>query len=95
MTDKPLTLSEVAARFGKSYDWMQRNAKKLRATHGFPAPIPGFGQVYDPLAIEQWLARQRDPAPKSDVTEPELTDDYWATTLDERALTLARPHGRA
>lgn len=98
MTEAPLTLAQVAKRFGKSRIWMYRHMRDLAANHGFPPPIPGFGRVWDPRAIEAWLEAQRAPkppiaaAPDAAAVAPELD---WAEILDQRAAALAAPMGSA
>lgn len=94
--DKPLTLDQVGDRFGKSHKWMKNNISRLRRDHGFPNRIPGFGNAYDPLAIEQWLAKQREP--KSDVVTGStavVVETDWAAILDARAAALAPAAGHA
>lgn len=36
--------------------------RRLEAEHGFPPPVPGVGQRWDPLAIEAWRRRIRGEA---------------------------------
>lgn len=88
---RPLTLAQVADRMGKSLGWMHRHVRKLRDDLDFPRPIPGFG-TYDPLAIDEWLARHRPGAVAAGAIGPdgrELTDDDWGRILDQRAAAMA------
>lgn len=93
MLDSPVwRLADLAARLGHSYSWMRQNIRRLQRAHGFPGTIPGCGNVYDPLAVEAWLARQRDHvvAQSVDTSPPD-----WATILDQRAAALGPAQGRA
>lgn len=95
MADKPLTLPELAERMGKPLGWMRQNLARVRRERGFPDPIPGFGYVWDPAAVDAWLARQRAPAPVSAPGGTDLTDDEWSDRLDQRALAMASVGGNA
>lgn len=63
MVMQSMTLNEVAEKvFRTAPDWFYRNRRRLEDEHGFPRPLPGRGKpmLYDPLAIEAWLAARRD-----------------------------------
>lgn len=92
--EPPLDLTALAQRFGKSYNWMSHNIGRLKREHGFPGCIPGLGKVYDPVAVDEWLARQRGvvAAPRASAEEP-LID--WSALLDLRAAAMAPAQGGA
>lgn len=100
---KPISLAQVATRFGKSAGWLRKHVRRLESEHGFPRPIAGFGNIYDPRAIEAWLARQRAPetpiavADRIEAPDPRVgwTDDQWGELLDQRAALLSAPKGHA
>lgn len=49
-----LTMPQTAARLGRSYAWFTKNRADLFA-EGFPEPVPGCGNMWDPRAIDLWL----------------------------------------
>lgn len=87
MSDRPIKLAKVADMIGRSLPWIYRNIRTLQADHGFPKPLPVI-RLYDPLAIEQWVAKQRgEVSPAAAVSGQPPID--WAAVLDERAAGLA------
>lgn len=90
-----LTYPEVAAALKVTREWFYRNHRRLVRQHGFPAPMPGMGNRWDPRAIELWqdgdLARQKllPAAPAPPAAPPEEDGDAWAGILDRRAEALA------
>ena len=89
MVDTPIPLAGVALRLGRSLKWVHRNIRTLRDRHGFPKPLPGVG-LYDPAAIDAWMARQRGAAPVvSGVVTMETQPVDYAALLDARAAGLA------
>lgn len=78
-----MTMGEVARTvFRKQPDWFYRRRATLESQYGFPAPIPlTRPMMYDPLAIDAWLAARRD-ARGSDMIQgaeaPEQGDDEGA-----------------
>lgn len=95
MSDKPVSLPQVAERMGKKYAWMQRHAVRLQRDHNFPRPIPGFGHVWDPVAIEEWLIAQRRPQPTADSPAPVDEEPNWDAVLDARAAAFKKQSRRA
>lgn len=57
-----LALAEVAAALGFSRERFYKRWKAMVRDHGFPAPVPGCGKRWDPVAIRCWLDRQLEPA---------------------------------
>ncbi len=55
MDRKLLNMRDTADRLNRTYEWFSRNRKKLQDDYGFPAPVPGMGNLYDPRAIDRWL----------------------------------------
>lgn len=95
MTDRLMTAQDVADLFHQPLDWFRRNVARLRRDHGFPAPIRGFRGLYDPRAIDTWLAAQRGERPSRAAVEEAAPARDWDALLDQRALNLAPPVGRA
>lgn len=95
MTDRLLTAQDVADLFRQPLDWFKRNVARLRRDHGFPAAIPGFRGLYDPAAIDAWLAAQRGVRPAPEAVEGAPAARDWDALLDRRALDMAPPVGRA
>jgi hypothetical protein len=94
MPDRALTVAEVADLLRVSVAWFRRHRDGLRRDHGFPSPVPGLRDRYDPLAIEAWFARHRaGAAPAAEDAAPAPLD--WDSLLDARALGQAAPAGRA
>ena len=89
---------QVAAKLAVSIDWFYRNKKRLIAEEGFPAPVPGLGQVWLEEAVDTWLtARAAGAAPKSIPFHPVLAgadasagSPDLAGELAARATKLAR-----
>lgn len=94
MPDRALTVAEVADLLRVSAAWFRANRRRLGQDHGFPTPLPGLRDRYDPLAIDAWFARHRDAAvPTAASAAPAPLD--WDSLLDARALGQAAPAGRA
>ena len=91
------TTSDVALALNIPLNRLYRTIRVLRTQHGFPQPVPGLGSLYDPLAIDAWLARQRaaslPPGAAQPAAEPDGIDG-WQAELDRRAALLGR-RGRA
>ena len=84
---RPIPLSGVAEELGRSLGWLHRHIRELREKHGFPRPLQGIG-LYDPLAIDAWIARQRaEAAPQSPAADGPAADD-WGAILDRRAKQI-------
>lgn len=92
--NKPITLREVADRLGRSLEWMYRNVAKLRRDQRFPSPVPGLGGLYDPLAIDDWLAYWRTQQPAAVAAGAPAAGDAngepdWAAIMDARAASFS------
>jgi hypothetical protein len=93
-----LNYAELAERMGRTVRWMRLNMKGLRQDNAFPGPIPGFGNRWDPAAIDAWLGAQREETSGNfrrfpDVflpCDPPLTDDEFTARLDARAQMMGR-----
>jgi hypothetical protein len=91
-----LTYAELAERMGRSVGWMRQNMRRLRQDNAFPGPIPGFGNRWDPVAIDAWLGAQRGETSGSfrkfpevfQPSDPPLTDEEFTARLDERAQMM-------
>lgn len=87
-----ISAAEAAERLGITLSVFQRRRRRLRQA-GFPEPVPGLFNRYDPLAIEAWLARQRTPTQAAE--RKPLDEQDWDRILDERAAAFAHQEGRA
>lgn len=94
-TPEPLlTFQDLAQRLGVSVQRLYRQHRELREQHGFPPPVAGMGRLWDPRAIENWLASQRGEAvpigtllpPEPPELEAVVID--WKTELDRRAAAM-------
>ena len=97
-SDRLLTPAEIAQQLGVPLNTFRRNLPALRRDHGFPAPLPGMGGRYDPLAIATWREAQgKAPAPGTPAAAPGEPDTIpdWQTKLDQRARTIAQKAGHA
>jgi len=75
----------VARRLGHNPEWLHRNKAALIAAHGFPPPVPGCGNRWDPLSIDAWLDRQMPPELRPAATPAAETDtDHWDRVLRAR-----------
>lgn len=92
---------------GKPRDvcWFFRHRRQLEA-RGFPKPVPGIKNGYDPRAVEAWLTAQMDPALRAvydarrraelATAAPNITLVAGDAELATRAQDLAhRKRGRA
>ncbi|SIT11265.1 hypothetical protein SAMN05421772_11954 [Paracoccus saliphilus] len=63
----------IAARFGRSHDWLKRERKRLES-EGFPPrdPLTGFTLKAD---VDAWLAKRRRVADPVQVRAHEKPDD--------------------
>ena len=52
-----LTAAQVADRLQITVRAFWARRRSLEAEHGFPAPVPGIGQRWDPAAIQAWQDR--------------------------------------
>ena len=87
--DTPIDRRGVAVRLGRSHSWLNKHLAGLQAQHGFPRPVPGLGGLFDPLAVTEWLARQRAEHVRPVVTEL-IGEIDWGALLDQRAASLRR-----
>lgn len=78
-----LTMREVAERLAHGYDWFRRQRKTLERDEGFPKPVSGCGNRWDPRAIDRWLAAQGGPAVTVNVDIADV-----ANKLDGRARQI-------
>ena len=93
-----LNYAELAERMGRSVGWMRQNMTRLRQDNAFPGPIPGFGNRWDPAAIDAWLSAQRGVPATSNQDfrgislpcDAALTDDEFTARLDARAQMMGR-----
>jgi predicted DNA-binding transcriptional regulator AlpA len=95
---KLITAAEVAAALGVTVEKFYRCHTELREQHNFPKPVPGFGRLWDPKAIENWLASlrgeavsiggitERQQALQADRQEAVVLD--WQAELDARAARM-------
>ena len=86
-----LTVAELAATFNVKPEYLRRRLPKLREKHGFPPPVPGLGNRYDPLAITAWRNRCAGlEQPDQLRMLPDLPDTLtpWQETLDQRARSI-------
>ena len=83
---------DVARELGISLAKFRKTVRALQAEHGFPLMLPRLRR-YDPVAIANWLARQRRAeAPIADTASPTDAELFtWQAVLDARADRLARP----
>jgi hypothetical protein len=58
--------------------------RRLEEEHGFPPPVPGVGQRWDPLAIEAWRRRIRGEA------APALHDGPGNDNVEDLLIVRAR-----
>lgn len=90
MSSPLLTRAQLLVVINRKTDWFSRHRKRLEA-QGFPKPVPGLGNRWDPVALEQWRASARgdriDPPP----FRKELERD-WGAELDRRAGELGKSH---
>lgn len=92
-----LTAAEVAARLrpgsAGALDWFYRRKKGLIADHGFPPPVPGCGNRWDPAALDRWLDAQdpRAPKPAAAPAAPAAANDEtdWTAILAARGQAIA------
>jgi predicted DNA-binding transcriptional regulator AlpA len=91
VTTRLLTMQEVAERLAHGYDWFRRQRARLERDEGFPAPVRGCGNRWDPRAIEQWLDRQREPQVNMMLRADFCGDPAEvAARLDSRAVAIGR-----
>lgn len=57
-----ITATGVAELLGITRRQFMARRRRLEAEHGFPPPVAGLPDRWDPVAIEGWLAQQRPPA---------------------------------
>lgn len=85
MTMRPLLDAPALAHLlGISTTRFLRRRPQLEMEHGFPPPVRGLALRWDPLAIEAWLAAQRQGAVS--VTVAPAHD--WEAILAARAQAL-------
>ncbi len=77
----------LARRLGRTPEWFYRHKDELMDVHGFPPPVTGLGNRWDPVAIDRWLDRQlpehlRLPTNPAELQKAE--QDYWTQVLHER-----------
>lgn len=58
-----LTAVDLAALFRLKIVRFRRIKKALMLDHGFPEPVPGTRNKWDPEAVADWFAAIRRPAP--------------------------------
>lgn len=88
MTRDLLMQRAVAERLNMTYDQFSRRKAGLIAGHGFPPPVAGCGNRWDPEAIDAWLDRQLEAAGVSPVVHIDRARDV-DILLDERARAIA------
>lgn len=85
MSVRLLSYADVAACLAVTRSWLHRNRRALAVQHGFPPPVPGMGLRWDPLAIDAWLATQRQ----------ENKEKLFASFADEEEAKMHRPLSEA
>jgi hypothetical protein len=86
-----ITFAQVAERLGVPLERLYRVHRTLREEHGFPRHVPGLSRLWDPQAIDAWLARQRgESISVGGTAEREAGQqlDDWAAVLDQRAAAM-------
>lgn len=83
MTAALWQMAQVADRLALTPAAFRARRRRLEADHGFPPPVPGLGLRWDGLAVEAWLARNRDQA--GSICQPVSVEDV----LIARARALA------
>jgi predicted DNA-binding transcriptional regulator AlpA len=58
---KLLTVRELADRIDRTAGYIYRNWRRLVAEEGFPPPVRGLGNRWDPVAVDAWLDAQIPP----------------------------------
>lgn len=80
-----LDVAGVAVRLGHSPEWFHRRKRELIADHGFPPPVAGCGNRWDPLSIDAWLDRQMpDELRPSTPADDPIDTDHWDRVLRAR-----------
>ena len=76
MRPRLLTAHQVADLFGLKRRQFMARRRRMEAQHGFPPPVAGLPDRWDPAAIEAWLRAQRPPeaAATTDAAEQLLLD---------------------
>jgi predicted DNA-binding transcriptional regulator AlpA len=82
-----LRIPEVARELGHGPEWFHRNKKRLIERHGFPPPLAGCGNVWDPEAIEAWKRAQRPGL--APAAAPADEDAAWRAKLMARLPQVA------
>lgn len=86
MRSDPMPLAELAARLGRSRDWLYRHRNRLHADDGLPPPLTRGGRpMWDRASIEAWLTRHHPARPaqaaNDSVRPPPRDDDGWRAAL--------------
>lgn len=96
MTEKPITLGELAERLGHSHDWLSRPGRLERLyAEGMPRPLTMFGRRrWDRRSMLAWLERHHPAAIKDHAPTPTpaplpTTDEAWQTYI----AASYPPHG--
>jgi predicted DNA-binding transcriptional regulator AlpA len=94
MTDRTLLdLRDLAKRIKRSLDWTYRALPGLIADHGFPAPLPGLGKRWDPVAVDAWLDAQLAPELSPARPQAAAAAPDWEAELIRRARAGQAPLG--
>lgn len=92
MREAPFTAAELAARLGRSTDWLYRHFDRLVIEDRMPLPLSSIGRRrWDRATIEAWLGRHHPLAPAA----PPANDNAGRPAGDQdwRAY-LAQAYGR-
>lgn len=84
-----LDLDALARRLRVSKDWWFRHRRALEGL-GFPAPVKGIPNHWDPVAIRAWLDSQLP-----DYARKPATDVPTGELVDFDAMLAARARGEA
>lgn len=86
-----ITSTAVAELLGITRRQFMNRRRRLEAEHGFPPPVAGLPERWDPIAIEAWLAQQRPPAP----TPPDPAEAAEALLIQRARAVRASGRGSA
>lgn len=98
MTDD-LDLHGLALQLHRSYDWMQKNWRRLVADEGFPPPFvgrePGARPWWRAALVEAWKDRNHDAQGWGRLAQPTETvaNDALPTPRGDRASALIKAAG--